>query len=324
LSQGRSGRLLAWAKWTGLGLAACLLVFVFGFVPYWLVGAFTTSKFQMRDKENEGLTPATFQLAFEDVSFSAKDGPALKGWWVPAQDAKGTVVLVHGLNRSRLEMVRKTPFLHEQGWNALLFDLRAHGESGGSLRTLGFYERGDVLAAVELARSRAPGVPVALWGISFGGATAVFAAADDAKVAALVCDSSFRSLRDTTAHHLGLFRQFRWWARLVPTWPVKDEVLFWFERRTGVDPDLLDVQKAAAQLRGRPTLFVANSGDRRMPQEIAFDLQKAAGERAAVLVIPGTSHGGAWREGTAPYEAAVKKVLEEARAGTGPERLAAR
>ena len=297
---------------------------MFGWIPYWLVGVFTTGKFQMRDKENEGLTPASFQLAYEDVSFPSKDGIALKGWWVPAPDAKGSVVLVHGLNRSRLEMVGKTKFLHDQGWNALLFDLRAHGESGGTMRTLGYLERGDVHAAVELARARTSAAPVVLWGISFGGATAVFTAAEDPQVAAVVCDSSFRSLRDTTSHHLGLFRRFRWWAWLVPSWPVADEVLFWFERRTGADPDLLDVEKAAVKLQPRPALFVANSGDRRMPQEIAFDLQKAAGERATVLVIPGTSHGGAWREGTAPYEEAVKKILDLARAEGGPARMAAR
>ena len=176
-----------------------MLFGVFGWIPYWLVGVFTTGKFQMRDKENEGLTPASFQLAYEDVSFPSKDGITLKGWWVPAPDAKGSVVLVHGLNRSRLEMVGKTKFLHDQGWNALLFDLRAHGESGGTMRTLGYLERGDVHAAVELARARTPGPPVVLWGISFGGATAVFTAAEDPQVAAVVCDSSFRSLRDTTS-----------------------------------------------------------------------------------------------------------------------------
>ena len=91
--------------------------------------------------------------------------------------ASVSVVLVHGLNRSRLEMVAKTKFLHDQGWNALLFDLRAHGESGGTMRTLGYLERDDVHAAVELARARTAAAPVVLWGISFGGATAVFTAA---------------------------------------------------------------------------------------------------------------------------------------------------
>ena len=316
-------RLVTGLKWTGVGLGVILLGFVFGFVPWFLVSVFTVRGFQMPDKENDGLTPASFQLAFEDVEVQAQDGVTLSGWWVPAEKPQGTVVLVHGLNRSRIEMVRKVPFLHEQGWNALLFDLRFHGKSGGKMRSLGFFERNDVHAAIDHARKRSPR-PVVLWGISVGGATALFTAAEDPQVAGVICDSSFRSLRDTTSHHLALFRQFAWWLRLVPVWPVSDEVLFWFQRRTGVDPDALDVVKAAAKLRPRPALFVANSGDKRMPQDIAFDLQKAAGDTATVLVIPGHSHGGAWREGTAPYEEAVKKLLEAARAEPAPQRMAAR
>jgi hypothetical protein len=59
-------------------------------------------------------------------------------------------------------------------------------------------------------------------------------------------------------------------------------------------------------------LFIANSEDRRMPKEIAFALKAAAGERASVLIVPGKSHGGAWRDGTAAYEAAASAVLTAA------------
>jgi len=304
-----------WTKRIGLVAVAAVFLFVFGWVPYFLVSAFSFRGFSMRDKENAGLTPASFQLAYEDVTFKAKDGISLSGWWVPAESPHGTVVLVHGLNRSRIEMVGKLPFVHAQGWNALLFDQRFHGDSGGTMRTMGFLEKDDVHAAVELARRRSPG-PVVLWGISVGAATVMFAAAEDPQVAGVVCDSSFRSLRDTTSHHLDLFRHFRWWLRPVPVWPMTAEVLFWFERRTGVDPDALDVVKAAGQLHGRPALFVANSDDRRMPKEIAFDLQKAAGGSASVLIVPGKSHGGAWRDGTAAYQAAAAVVLAGAGGGS--------
>ena len=290
----------------GLGLAA----FVFGFLPYFLAGVFTVRTFQMSDKENEGLTPASFDLAFDDVSFAARDGVALSGWWVPAADAKGTVVLVHGLNRSRLEMVRKTPFLHRLGWNSLLFDLRRHGKSGGSLRSLGFHERNDVLGAEDFARQRAPG-PFVAWGISFGGAASALAAAEEPRIDAVICDSSYRSLKDTARHHFALFRRFAWWLRLVPVWPTANEAVFWMGRRAGFDPDALDVLAAVRHLAGRPALFVAGSGDERMPPDIAFDLKAGAGPEARVLVIPSKGHGHAYRDGTAPYERAVGEVLDE-------------
>ena len=304
---------MKWLKRVGLVLVAALAIFIFGWAPYWLAGLATIRRFTYNDKENAGLTPRSFDLPFEDVSFSAPDGVTLKGWWVPAPEARGTVVLVHGLNRSRIEMVKKVPFLHKQGWNALLFDLRHHGESGGSASSFGFFEKQDVHAATAFARTRAPG-PVVLWGVSLGGASATLAAAEDPGVAALVCDSSYRSLRDTVSHHLRLFRGFRWWLRIVPNWPVANEVVYWIGRRARFDPDAVDVRGAAAHLAPRPCLFVCNSGDRRMPSEIAFELKAAAGPQAHVLVVPGTSHGGAYRDGTAAYETAVTELLGAAAA----------
>ncbi len=156
-----------------------------------------------------------------------------------------------------------------------------------------------------------------LWGVSLGAASSVLAAAEDAAVAGVICDSSFRSLDDTVRHHLQLFRGFRWWLRLVPSWPVADLALFWMGRRGGFEPAAADVESAAQRLRGRPALFVANSDDRRMPKEIAFDLREAAGERAQVLVVPGRSHGGAWRDGTAAYAAAAADVLAAAAGSAG-------
>jgi pimeloyl-ACP methyl ester carboxylesterase len=211
-------------------------------------------------------------------------------------------------------MIKKVPFLHGTGWNALLFDLRHHGTSGGEASTFGDRERLDVRAAKGYAGTRSLG-PVVFWGVSLGAAAATLAAAEDPGVAGLVCDSTYRSLRDTVQHHLTLFRRFRWWLRLVPSWPVASEVVWWMGRRGGFDPDSVDLVAAASRLSGRPALFVCNSGDRRMPPEIAFELKAAAGENARVLVVPGKSHGGAWRDGTAAYERAVVELLEEAASG---------
>ncbi|HUL79972.1 MAG TPA: alpha/beta hydrolase [Vicinamibacteria bacterium] len=310
-------KILVWLRRIAAAVVVLLLLLVFGWVPYWLAGIATSRRYQFPDKENAGLTPATFDLAFEDVALRSADGVELKGWWVPIASAKGTVVMVHGLNRSRIEMVRRVPFVHQEGWNALLFDLRHHGASGGEAMTFGVKEKEDVKAAVRLARERSPGL-VVLWGVSLGGASVVLAAAEDPEVAGVICDSSYRSLDDTARHHLELFRSFRWWLRLVPRWPLADLTIFWIGRRGGFDPATVDIRAAASRLAGRPALFVANSGDRRMPKEIAFDLQAAVGRGAEVLVVPGQSHGGAWRDGTAAYQAAAAALLESARQRASP------
>lgn len=303
-----------------IGVLALVALLVGGLLPWWLAGIATTRRFEFPDRDNAGLTPGSFQLAFEETSFASADGVALRGWWVPAPGARGTVVLVHGLNRSRIENARKLPFLHAQGWNALLFDLRHHGQSGGQASTFGWREKDDVAAAVALAR-RQSGGPVVTWGVSMGAAAATLAAADDPAIAGLVCDSSFRSLRDTVWHHLDLFRGFRWWGRVVPAWAVGSQAIYFMGVRGGFDPDAVDIVSAARRLNGRPVLFVANAGDRRMPSEIAGELRAAAGGQARLLVVPGKSHGGAWREGTEQYEAAVRELLERV---AGPVGLAQR
>jgi microcompartment protein CcmK/EutM len=100
-------------------------------------------------------------------------------------------------------------------------------------------------------------------------------------------------------------------------------VLYWIGRKGGFDVDSVDIRAAAGRMAGRPALFVCNSGDKRMPSEIAFDLKAAAGEHARVLVVPGNSHGGAWRDGTAAYERAVGEILDEAARGGGVHRASA-
>lgn len=300
-----------WARRLAILLLASLLFFVFGFAPWFLAGVATLNRFAYNDRENAGLTPGSFQLAFEDVKLKARDGVELGAWWVPAAGARGTVVLIHGLNRSRIEMVKKVPFLAARGWNTLLLDLRRHGASGGTTTSFGAAEKLDALGAVDWIRQRDDG-PVALWGVSLGGATATLAAAEAPEIAALVCDSTYRSVPDTVNHHLTLAREWRWWLRLVPQWPVADIVLFWIRQRAGFDPRQVDVVAAARRLQGRPALFVAASGDRRMPSAIAFELKDAAGAAARVLVVPSQSHGGAYRDGQAAYEAAVGVVLDEA------------
>ncbi len=299
-----------WLKRLAVVVVAGLLALVFGWLPWWLGDRFTNSRFQMQDAENRDLTPASFDLSFEDVSFTSRgDGVALSGWWIPAENARGTVVLVHGLNRSRIEMVKKAPFLHRLGWSVLVIDLRMHGKSGGERRSLGFHERLDVLGACDFAAKRQPG-PVVSWGISFGGAASVLAAADEPIIAGVVCDSSFRSLRDTARHHVGIARRWRWWMAYVPVGPVSREAVYWMGRRAGFDPDHLDVVRAAAKLGGRPALLVAGTGDERMPSEIAGELAAAAGDGATALVLASAGHGHAYKDATEAYEKAVTNLLD--------------
>lgn len=310
---------------TLLFLAA--VFFLFGFVPYTLGGIATRRRFVLPDRENETYVKTSFTVPREDITLTSKDGIQISGWWIPAENPRGTLILVHGLNRSRIEMAKKVEPLHAWGFNCVLIDLRHHGASGGDRTTFGLTEKFDVRAATDFALSRSPG-PIVLWGVSLGGATVTLEAADDPRVAGLIADSTYDSLPNTIRHHLRLFRGFRFYGipalKLVPQWPLSDLVLFWIKERGDFDPQEVDVLAAAAKLQGRPSLFVANRGDVRIPFAIAGEMAKLAGPKSHMLLTESKSHGGAWRDDRPEYEAAVKSLLDEVAppvAGAAPSKV---
>ena len=73
--------------------------------------------------------------------------------------ADRAAVLVHGRGRNRINSTfhpdRIARMLLAHGYAVLLFDLRGHGESGGTRYTLGIEEPRDVLAAIDLAATKA-------------------------------------------------------------------------------------------------------------------------------------------------------------------------
>jgi pimeloyl-ACP methyl ester carboxylesterase len=307
----RKGR---WWKRVLLLLFLAALFFLFGFVPYTLGGIATRRRFNLPDRENTEYVKSSFTVAREDITLTTSDGVRISGWWIPVDRPRGTVVLVHGLNRTRIEMAKKVEPLHAWGFNCILIDLRHHGASEGDRSTFGLTEKLDVRAAVDFALSKSPG-PVVLWGVSLGGATATLAAADDPRVGGLITDSSYDTLPNTVRHHLRLFRGFRFYGvpalRLVPQWPTSALVLFWIKERGGFDPAEVDVLSAAARVKGRPSLFVANRGDARIPFAIAEEMTKLAGEKARMILTESKSHGGAWRDAREIYEPAVRRLLDE-------------
>lgn len=291
-----------------------VVFFIFGFVPYFLVDRVVIKGFTLPDKENTEYVKTAFTVPREDIALTASDGVNVSGWWIPADHPRGTVVLVHGLNRTRIEMAKKVEPLHAWGFNCILIDLRHHGTSGSHPTTFGLTEQLDVRAAVDFALTKFDG-PVVLWGVSLGGATVTLEAAGDSRVKGLITDSAYDSLPNTVRHHLSLARGFRIRGvpilKLVPPWPTASIVLFWMKQRGEFDPEAVDVLAAAAKMRDRPSLFVNNSGDIRIPHEIGAEMARLAGPKSHNLLTDSKSHGGAWRDAREPYEAAVRKLLDE-------------
>lgn len=298
-------------KWSLLFLLAAVAFFILVYVPYFFASIITVRRYHYPDKD-DGQTPATYQVAYRDIDFSSTDSIPLKGWFVPADQPKGTVIFVHGLNRTRVELLRQAIFVHRLGYNGLLFDQRHHGTSGGNVTSMGFYERQDVEGAVaELVRLNATARPIVVWGISMGAAASLMAAKETPAIDAVISDSTFLTMRDTTYHHLKLFLH-------LPRFPTAITAILFFEHFARFNADDFDLGKAVDQIRDRPILFVAGGDDNRMPASIARELfRRAQNGYKMILEVPGARHGEAFRTNPPLYESAVIEFLDKVQQSVG-------
>lgn len=234
-------------------------------------------------------TPADYGLSYRSVFITTGDGLRLSGWLLPAPDPAGcSVVMAHGLFRSRQELLERGAWLARRGCRALLLDLRRHGGSAGGRTTLGFHERFDVMAGAAFLRREFPEDRLFLYGVSMGAAAAAGAGASDpTPPAGVVLDSVFRSASAVVDRYARLFFG-------LPPFPAGDLTLAGMRLAAGFRPREMDVEALSRRLgeRGVPVLVIAGDADLRAPAEGQHAVFRANGQpRSRMVTVEGATHG---------------------------------
>ncbi len=225
---------------------------------------------------------------------TAPDGVQLAAWYVAAgnhADATGpTVILAHDYGANKSDMLEWAAVLHDD-YNLVLFDFRNHGQSGAAATTAGVNEGRDLGAVMDWLESTKRPRVVALLGVSMGAAAAADEAADDARVTALILDSSHATLANALQARL---EHAGYPLALPGAWSI----LFGGLVRTGQDMSAVDPVQTIARYSasGRPVLIVAAGRDREVGSGDAEDLLMAArgaGAPAELEVCDAAAHDGA-------------------------------
>jgi fermentation-respiration switch protein FrsA (DUF1100 family) len=277
------------------GLRALALVLV-----VWLAASFIAERETLHPQRRDlGPTPAARGMSYTDVSFKTSDGLTLRGWWIPGTRDQ-TVVMVHGLSNNRREGLDKAGYLHQSGYNLLVFDLRGHGQSDGSGTTMGYREPADVGAAVAEARALNPG-PIALFGYSLGAAVSVEEAAVNPDVSAVVEDSGFSSVGDV---FLARFSE----VTRLPELPWAAAVVAFGQMDVGTSLWKVQPVAMATQLH-KPLLAIVGTADTIVPPAEGRALFNAAPGPKQLLEVPGAGHVQAYYTNNPLYERTVLDFL---------------
>lgn len=160
-------------------------VVIAGVLTYWIVKPQRTSS---------EINMESFPGRPDEVEFTT---PGLKpagrkGWFFPGLRGAPTIVLCHGYQSSRGELLTLVSALQDHQYNVFVFDFAAHGANDG-VTTFGYREADEVRAAIDVLAKRNDVDPTrfGLWGYNLGAYAALRAAQRDNRVRALVLDSVY-------------------------------------------------------------------------------------------------------------------------------------
>jgi len=144
------------------------------------------------------VTPQSYGLRYESVPIRTADGETLDAWWVPAENARGTVLFFHGNAGNISHRIDYLQMFHRLRYSMLIVDYRGYGKSSGTPSEAGTYR--DAEAAWEHLRHARLAQPrdVVIAGESLGAAVATWLAAEVSPRAVLLF-STFTSVTDLGA-----------------------------------------------------------------------------------------------------------------------------
>ncbi len=297
-------------RFVGLALVCGILVAfaVENVLPYYGIKPFRMIPAENAWRFPGGYAPENYGLIGRKISIPAKDGIVLSGWLLSGHSdtAKATVIILHGIGSCKETQFDRARILADNGYNSVVLDLRAHGESGGDYCTFGYYEKFDIQSVVDSVVQITGGKPVGIWGASLGGAIALQAMGLDHRISFGVIESTFDEF-EKVAIEYGADLMFG----MKSKW-LTDHVLRKSGNIASFDPMSVKPVVSAAAI-DRPVLFMHGNRDDKIP--IYFNQRNFEAVHnidKQWITVEGAGHNNLWLIGGPELETKLLAFLKKA------------
>jgi alpha-beta hydrolase superfamily lysophospholipase len=224
-------------------------------------------------------------LPYEELQLKTAEGIVLSCWLIPAGErARGTVIFLHGVSECKIVGLPIAERLCKAGFNVFLYDSRRHGDSGGSVCTYGFFEKLDVSTLINYLESR-PDLRVGrigLMGSSMGAAVAIQVAALDDRVASVVAESGFASLR-------AVYDEYQKRMTKMPWHYLRNLVIKRSEHIAHFKASLVSPLESVKHVHV-PLFFLHGTADNKIPSSASERVFRNAHEPKEIWLIKGARH----------------------------------
>ncbi|MDQ0169843.1 fermentation-respiration switch protein FrsA (DUF1100 family)/uncharacterized protein YneF (UPF0154 family) [Paenibacillus tundrae] len=250
------------------------------------------------------------------VRIHSHDGLQLHGTWLPsATGSRQTVILAHGYSGRGREMAGFARFYAEQrGYNVLMPDDRAHGESEGNMIGFGWLDRLDYIQWIDWVITKiGTKAEIVLHGISMGGATVLMTGGEQlpAQVKSIISDCAYTSVQEELTFQLKQLYKLP----PFPFIPLTSLISKW---KAGYSFTEASALKQLARVKV-PVLFIHGEVDTFVPTEMVYRLHDACPTEKQLLTIPGAGHGTAFQVDRSSYVAALHTFLDQTIERSVPE-----
>ncbi len=265
--------------------------------------------------------------ALQDIYMENDEGVTLHAYFICAPKPTGkTAVIVHGYTDNGVRMLPIGYLYNRQlGYNVLLPDLYAHGNSGGDAIRMGWKDRLDVLqwtAVAEELFSRhnkavgetdtlsepIPPVEMVVHGVSMGAATTMMLSGE-VEQGELRCPYIKCFVED--CGYTGVWDEFRKELKAtfhLPPFPllnVSNLLCRWEYGWSFKEASALEQVKKCT----RPMLFIHGDADTYVPTAMVYPLYEAKPGEKELWILPGVDHAHAYRDAKAEYTARIKAFV---------------
>ena len=227
-------------------------------------------------------------IEVNNKSITSNDGLKLNAIeYVVDNTSDKWIVLVHGYTSSNQEMLNRAYMYGIKGYNVLMPNNRAHGDSEGKYIGMGWLDRLDIIKWVNTIVDYNKNAKIVLYGISMGGATVNMVSGEvnllSENVKAIVSDCAYTTAWDMFVNQLDY--RFN-----LPAFPILNFAHIVANTRIGYD---LKDADALSQVKKStlPILFIHGDIDNYVPLYMVNELYEASNNpNSEILVIEGANH----------------------------------
>lgn len=204
-----------------------------------------------------------FGISAEELRLTTPDQLSITAYEVFTENPEVVVIFLSGIhNPSVTAFFGHSRILKEEGYASILVEMRAHGESEGDTIALGYKEYLDVQAAVDYIKSKAEynQVPIVVYGLSMGAATAINAIGNIPEIDGLISLSAYSSWEDVFTDNMIIMGAPGIYAKIQKPF-VKLYTTFKYGLSSYNNTPVNNIKK----LGNRPALLIHSTKDSQIP-----------------------------------------------------------